>query len=108
MALIILFIVLNMWILAAPHDNEATNGTIPDEIAFYDWARIFSNGELLIPLEDLGGRDTMALTVPEPGHGFLNLDVETFSQDASKDNSIRVTVTDHDRAFTGHTAHNVP
>ena len=59
--LAILFIAAGLFVARYPHDRELPDGsvqpgTIPDEIAFYEWAEIAMDGRLTVPISEVAGR----------------------------------------------------
>ncbi|MFQ5838422.1 MAG: hypothetical protein ACE5HJ_06530 [Thermoplasmata archaeon] len=95
--LLILFSLSSAFILSFHHSFE--NPTVPDERAYYGWARLFNRGYMAVPLEDWYGMNPQApssrvdLMVNGTGIHFLRMESEVLNLDSvGGENDISVQV----------------
>lgn len=95
--LLALFILSSAFILSFHHSLD--NPTVPDEKAYYGWAKLFNRGYIAVPLEDWYGMNLQSpfsridLLVNRTGIHFLQIQSEVLSLDSNgSENDIRVLV----------------
>ncbi len=91
-ALACLFAVSAAFVLVHPHSLE--NPTVPDERAYYGWAKLYNNGTYAVRLPDwFGIHDAVELYANATGVFYLDIARELATRDAvGADNDLVVTV----------------
>jgi len=107
--LIIIYLISSVVIISLPHDvernGEMVHGTVPDEWAFYDWAEIYLDGRLTVPVDELEGRYGSAyqFTVPTLDSKYLTItsQVSDLDGDGESDDALLLVYDENEEPVEG-------